>query len=345
MNSLHKTLAPLALLALAGSAVAAQPDLIKPDLAGHITRQDGWVAYQVPKIAGSGVACCFQMHGRHVLQSGCDLEGNTWGNSDDEPRAAQAAGDALDVYLRVSHGKIDKVRAFSASCPVRDADKVRWLDNVAPAASVAFLTGAAAATPPEDIFDAELAALAMHAEPAATPALRDLSGQSHPHKVREQALFWLGQMRGAEGAQVVEHAATTDADPELRAHAVFVLSESHGVDGYATIHRIAQVDPSGHVREQALFWMAQTGDTRARNDITAAIDKETSKDVREQAVFALSQLKEGEADAALIALVRGSYPRDVKQQALFWLGQSGSDEAIKFLDDVLSRQARKSVDG
>jgi HEAT repeat protein len=91
--------------------------------------------------------------------------------------------------------------------------------------------------------------------------------------------------------------------------------------------------------------MAQTGDARARNDITAAIGKETSKDVREQAVFALSQLKEGEADAALIALVRGNYPREVKQQALFWLGQSGSDEAIRFLDDVLTRQAAKSIDG
>jgi len=339
MILLQKILAPVVLLMLAGNATAAEPDLGK-----RIAQQDGWVAYQVPKTADGGVACCFQMHGKHVVQSGCDLEGNSWGNSDDQ-RPPQATADALNVYFRVSHGKIDKVRAFSASCPVRDADKLRWLDNVAPQASVAFLAASTAATPNEDIFDAELAALAMHADPAATPALRDLSTQSHPRKVREQSLFWLGQMRGVEGAQVVEHAATTDADPELRAHAVFVLSEAHGVDGYAAIHRIAQSDSSAHVREQALFWMAQTGDARARNDITAAIGKENSKDVREQAVFALSQLKEGEADAALIALVRGSYPRDVKQQALFWLGQSGSDEAIRFLDDVLTRQASKSVDG
>jgi len=339
MIMLQKTLSCVALLMLAGNAAAAVPDL-----AGRIAQRDGWVAYQVPKVADGGMACCFQTRGKHVQQSGCDLEGNNWGNSDDQ-RPPQGTSDALDVYLRVSHGKVDKVRAFSASCPVRDADKVRWLDDVAPQASVAFLAAATAATPSEDIFDAELAALAMHADPAATPALRDLSGQSHPHKVREQALFWLGQMRGAEGAQVVEHAATTDADPELRAHAVFVLSETHGVDGYAAIHRIALSDASGHVREQALFWMAQTGDARARNDITAAIGKETSKDVREQGVFALSQLKDGEAEAALIALVRGSYPREVKQQALFWLGQSGSDEAIKFLDDVLTRQAAKSVDG
>jgi len=336
MILLQKTLAPLALLMLAGNAAAAEPDL-----ATRIAQKDGWVAWQVPKAADGGIACCFQMHGKHVLQSGCDLEGNTWGNSDDQ-RPLQRTGDALNVYFRVSHGKVDKVRAFSASCPVRDADKVRWLDNVAPQASVAFLAASTAATPSEDVFDAELAALAMHADPAATPALRDLSAQSHPRKVREQSLFWLGQMRGADGAQIVEHAATTDPDPELRAHAVFVLSEAHGVDGYAAIHRIAQSDQSGHVREQARFWMAQTGDARARNDITAAIGKETSKDVREQGVFALSQLKEGEAEGALIALVRGNYPRDVKQQALFWLGQSGSDEAIKFLDDMLARQPAKA---
>ena len=84
---------------------------------------------------------------------------------------------------------------------------------------------------------------------------------------------------------------------------------------------------------------------RARADITAAIGSETADEVREQGVFALSQLKEHEADAALIALVRGNYPRKVKQQALFWLGQSGSDDAMKFLDDVLSRQTPRRSEG
>lgn len=340
MSIFHKTIAPIALLVLAGAATAAAPDLAK-----RVVQQDGWVAYQVPKMADGGIACCFESHGRHALQAGCDLDGHTWSMGTVDEHRPMLASDALDVYLHVNRGQVDKVRAFSASCPVRDADKVRRLDDVSPQASIAFLAASTVATTSEEIADAELAALAMHADAGATTVLRDLSGQSHPHKVREQALFWLGQERGADGAQIVEHAATTDGDPELRAHAVFVLSEAHGVDGYAAIHRIAQSDPSGHVREQALFWMAQTGDARAKDDITAAIGKETSKDVREQAVFALSQLKDHEADAALIALVRGNYPREVKQQALFWLGQSGSTEAIKFLDDVLSRQAAKSVDG
>lgn len=340
MSIFHNTLSPIALLLLAGNAAAAAPDLAK-----RVVQQDGWVAYEVPKVADSGIACCFESHGKHVTQPGCDLDGRSWSNGIIDDHRMLQASDALDIYLHVSHGQVDKVRAFSASCPVRDADKVRRLEDVAPQTSIAFLAASTAATASEDMADAELSALAMHADPAATAALHDLSGQSHPRKVREQSLFWLGQMRGADGAQIVEHAATTDGDPELRAHAVFVLSEAHGVDGYAAIHRIAQSDPSDHVREQALFWMAQTGDARAKDDITAAIGKEASKNVREQAVFALSQLKDHEADAALIALVRGNYPREVKQQALFWLGQSGSTEAIKFLDDVLSRQAARSVDG
>jgi HEAT repeat protein len=89
--------------------------------------------------------------------------------------------------------------------------------------------------------------------------------------------------------------------------------------------------------------MAQTQDARAQKDIIAAIEKDQSDKVREQAVFALSQLKDDQADAALIALVRGNYPRKVKEQALFWLGQSGSNEALKFLDEVLTKQPAQAA--
>ncbi|HSE12949.1 MAG TPA: HEAT repeat domain-containing protein [Rudaea sp.] len=340
MNIFHRTLSPLALLVIAGSASASEADLAK-----RIAQQDGWIAYQVPMIADAGVPCCFEWHDKRAHRGECDLEGRNWNIGTNDGERAQAVSDTLDVYLRVAHGRIEKVRAFAATCPVRDADKVHWLDGVEARPSIVLLGGVAAATTSQDIADNAIAAVALHADVAATPALGELAGSSHPRKVREQALFWLGQLRGADGAHIVEHVATTDGDAELRAEAVFALSQAHAVDAYAAIHRIAQSDPSEHVRGQALFWMAQTGDARAKDDITVAIGKETSKDVREQAVFALSQLKDHEADAALIALVRGNYPREVKKQALFWLGQSGSNEAMKFLDGVLSRGAEKAIDG
>ena len=307
------------------------------DLSKRILQQDGWVAYDVPMSAAVGSPCCYEHHGHIMHTTTCELDGRSWTVGRDDHDRANAEG-TLTVYLRVAHGEVDKVRAFAANCALSDGERARRIDPVVPADSVAFLARLANAATTHDIVDEEVAALSMHADAAAVPSLAQLADTSHPRKLREQALFWLSQAGGAAGAQIIEHTASADADPELRAQAVFDLSQVHDADGYAIILRIAQTDRSEHVRSQALFWMAQMGDDRARADITAAIGKESSEEVREQGVFALSQLKDHEADAALIALVRGNYPRKVKEQALFWLGQSGSDDAMKFLDDVLSRQ-------
>lgn len=339
MTFFVKGLPCLALMSIACSALAAEPELSK-----RIAQQDGWVGYHVPMVADAGTPCCFEWHGKNPTHAACELEGRNWNISiSDDPGMPKS--DTLNVYLRVAHGQIEKVRAFGDSCALKDADRVHWLDDVSSADSVALLARAAAAASAEDTADADLTAMALHADASATPALAQLADSTHRQQLREQALFWLGQARGAAGAQIVEHAATTDPDPEFRANAVFALSQSHGTDAYATILRIAQTDASDHVREQALFWMAQTEDARAQKDIIAAIEKDPSDDVREQAVFALSQLKDKQADTALIALVRGHYPRKVKEQALFWLGQSGSNEALKFLDEVLSKQPAQAAKG
>lgn len=315
----------------------------EPGLSTRITQQDGWAAYQVPMAADAGTPCCYEWHGKVVSHASCDLDGGSWGMSSSD-KANATVVDQLNVYMHATHGQIDKVRAFAASCTVKDPERVRWLEKVDAADSVALLARIAA-TAPEETADAEVSAMALHAEDSATAALVHLADSTRARRLREQALFWLGQARGIAGAQYIEHVATTDVDPELRANAVFDLSESHAVDAYAAIHRIAQNDASEHVREQALFWMAQMNDARARNDIVAAIEKDASDSVREQAVFALSQLKDDQADAALIALVRGHYPRKVKEQALFWLGQSGSTPALNFLDEVLSKKSARASDG
>jgi len=339
-QSLAAALGTFTLALCFSAAHASQAELSK-----QILQHDGWVAYDVPMAAAAGAPCCYEHHARDASHATCELEGRSWSMGRNDHDRTTLVDGTLTVYLRVAHGNVDKVRAFASSCALSDADRARRLEAVVPADSVAFLAQLANAAATHDIVDEEIAALSMHADAAAVAALAQLADANHPRKLREQALFWLSQTGGAAGAQIIERVATTDADAELRAQAVFDLSEAHAVDGYVIIKRIAQTDASEHVRSQALFWMAQMGDARVRVDITAAIGSEVSDEVREQGVFALSQLKDHDADAALIALVRGSYPRKVKQQALFWLGQSGSDDAMKFLDDVLSHQAQRSNDG
>jgi hypothetical protein len=339
MNANIKAVAAFVFLLNVGAVFAGETGLSK-----RVVQQDGWATWQVPMSEGAGMPCCLEWHQRDVARTQCDLDRRSWNisRSDDDLRPATA--DNLSVYAHVSQGRIDKVRAYAASCAIRDADKIRHLDPVQPADSVALLEGIAGDWN-EDRGDTALASMAMHADKSAMAALERLTGSSHPRKLREQALFWMGQARGADGATFIERVATAEADPELRANAIFALSQSHGTDAYASIRRIAQNDASEHVREQGYFWMAQMGDKRAKDDIFAAIASEKSDNAREQAVFALSQLKEGDAEAALIALVRGSYPRKVKEQALFWLGQSGSTQAIDFLDEVLTRSSKNPASG
>ena len=304
------------------------------ELESRITASDGLVAYSVPMVDGVQAPCCYTIHGRAVLQKGCNLDGRggSFGIIDDDRKAA--FDDTLTVYLRVEHGHIGRVQALGASCPVQSVSTVRWIASVDPASSIAMLSSLVDRNATGDPDDHGLVALAYHADAAATRSLAVHAEASHRRKEREQALFWLGQTRGVEGADVIERYATTDADPKLREQAIFALSQSNAPDAYAHILAIAHKDPAEHVRSQAYFWLAQMDDARAKDDIIAALKSESSDEVREEVVFALSQL-EDTADEALIEVLRGDFPRAVKKQALFWLGQSGSPEAMAYFDEAL----------
>jgi hypothetical protein len=316
-----------ALLALAASTASGA------SLESQVLAQDGWTGYRVPMVESAGRLCCFRWEHGDVENTGCDLDSRSWHfGSSDKPGQPQSDGQ-LAVYLHVEHGRIDRVHAMSNTCPVRSAKPVHWLDGAAPAESVALLARSAG-TDKDDGANV-LAAIAYHGDAAATSTLGAFAKAGEPGERRRNALFWLGQARGAAGADIIERAATTDPDPSLREHAIFALSQSHAPNAYPKILAIAQTDASARVRSQGLFWLAQMHDPRARTDIVARIKADPSRETREQAVFALTQLKDGENDAALIALIEGDYPKETKKQALFWLGQSGSAKAIAYFDKVL----------
>lgn len=329
-----KRLLALVLLTLGTSAGSAAD--AADSLASRVEQADGWVAWDVPMVADAGDPCCWS--GRDDRASGrigCDLDDRNRGFSTSDRPKPPSTG-TLTVYAHVAHARIDDVRAFEAACPVRASGTIRRIGGVAPADSIGLL-GDWMDTPDAKHDELALGAIAYHADPAATRMLAARAEPSHDRKQREDALFWLGQARGVDGAAIVERYATTDGDAKLREHAIFALSQSHAGDPYERIHAIAGSDPADHVRSQALFWMAQMHDKRAARDITSAIGGDASASVREQGVFALSQIEGGEGDDALIALLRGNYPRDVKKQALFWLGQSGSPRAMQYFDEALTK--------
>jgi hypothetical protein len=324
----------LALAATLGSTtVLADESALRGQLAG----QDGWVGYKVPIAAAAGSPCCYSGDIDGAMRKArCDLDTGEGGFVSGDSTAE--ASSQMSVYWHVSQGRADQVRAFSADCPVTSRQPVRWIDTVDPGDSIKAIAGWIDGNGDRHHDDTPaLAAIAMHADEEATRTLIGLAGAAGDMERRKDAIFWLGHLRGSQGADFVEKVARADPSPDLREHAVFSLSQSKEKDAYPRVRAIAQRDASGDVRGKALFWMAQMHDPRAKADILAALNGEKDDDVREQAVFALSQLGDDAATAALIAVVRGDYPRPVKEKALFWLGQAGTDEALAFLDQILAK--------
>lgn len=328
MNRIHGWFAIGLVLAAAGAGAD------ESTLRMRIVAGNGWAGYHVAMIPGAGAPCCYSGGRGAVKKSECDLDTRDGSFVSDDSGPIRS-GD-LSIYWHTSNGKLDQIKAFAADCPVRSLEAIRWIDPVDPKDSVAStLAWIESAGTYRDSM--ELAALALQADPSASTALIALTAPEKSTEMRKDAIFWLSHVRGTDGADFVGKIALNDPTIEIREHAVFSLSQSHAKNSYERIRAISREDDSPEVRGKALFWMAQMQDPRAAADIDAALTTDISEEVREQAVFALSQLGDGKAAPALIAVVRGNHPRSVKEKALFWLGQSDSDEAIAFLDEVLTK--------
>lgn len=295
---------------------------------------EGWARWSVPMQAVSATVCCSALDGEYSDgQRGCTLDSDGGGLM--FSRSAPGSADTqLWVYVKQHRGKPVALRSVGESCPVEGAATVATLASATPAASLAFLEGVLA-DGGKRLADDALTAIALHAEARATEVLAAASAPAQPRKQREQALFWLGELRGEAGLPSVLR-AVEDRSPAIRGHALFVLSQSPLPQARSVLRERVQADPAPEVRGQALFWLAQVDDETALEAGLALLADPRHSEVHDEAVFALSQLPKGKGDEAMIAIITGDFPRPAKKQALFWLGQSGSDAALRFIDTMLA---------
>ena len=151
---------------------------------------DGWHVWRVQGAAGGANACCYRWRGSNISTQGCDLDGRhrdsiSLGECD-------IAGDQLSVYVRVDAGRVTRIRALTANCPLTTRTAVNDMGEVDNNASVAWLLRQVDADSRVAV-DA-LAAISAHAGDDAFVALTSLlEDRDRRQKTREQALFWLAQ--------------------------------------------------------------------------------------------------------------------------------------------------------
>jgi len=333
MRFVHRSIPVVLLAPLFGLASAQSAELKLP--------REGWVSWQVAAVEDAPAWCCWDdSRGRDGSPKACKLDiSDGFGIQD-----RGATTDSVKVYARVTAGKVDRLQALSAGCPVETQTPVQELGEVTADDSARWLVdyarqNAAEPTRHHSLGESALAALALHRGRVALDALGQFSRDTRV-ETRKWSVFWLSMVRGSEGADITSSVMFNDAEAEVRKHAAFALAQTRTPRAAADLIRQGNTDKVADVRAQAWFWLAQTGAANAEQSIEAAIRKDADEEVREQSVFALSQLPGDRAVKALIEVAQDqSLSRAQRKRAIFWLSQSQSDAAQAYLEKVLARNS------
>ena len=311
-----------------------------------------WIGYSVPVVDGERTMCCFNAgdggsSGRFSDGSGCcgmcRLEPSVSTSMTTRPPQSQGVvklegSSQMAVLLRVSAGRVERVRVFSEDCQLDAGGRpVIWLENARPADSVAYLESlvAAQAEPRDRVGDGAISAIALHGDPAADAALERLLAVSQPEHVRRSVPFWLGNTRGRRGLDILRRVVREDPSTDVRKKAVFGISQSKEATAADTLIEAARGNEQTAVRGEAIFWLGQKAGQKASAAIVERIDQDPDTEVKKRAVFALSQLPKDEGVPLLIRVARTNTNAVVRKQAMFWLGQSRDPRAIDFFAEIL----------
>jgi HEAT repeat protein len=102
------------------------------------------------------------------------------------------------------------------------------------------------------------------AAPDPWPALLDLSrSRSLDRRVREQAIFWLGQSAAREATEGLTALAVGDETTEVQKAAVFALSQRDEPERIDRLIGVARTHSNPEVVKSAVFWLADSEDERA----------------------------------------------------------------------------------
>lgn len=283
-----------------------------------------WIGYAMPRIPGGGR--------RWNGDSRCGTLYLEDGREDHDHGGAEAG--TFLVLLRVAGAEVVKVRAVSTDCDV-DAGglDVHAFSSVEPRQSLDLLVDLADRG--RRLAAETLFAIAFHDEPAADAILERVALGDLDWGRENQAVLWLGSLRGRPGFEILERLARTSDDAGLRHDVTFGLHVSRLPEALEVLIAMARRDASRRVRRQALFWLSQEAGRRAVEEIERATEEDPDLEVKKYAIFALSQLPPDQGVPLLVRHARTHPHPEVRKKAMFWLGQSGDERALDFFEEIL----------
>lgn len=216
---------------------------------------------------------------------------------------------------------------------------VYWLGRATADESLDFLDKAYAATEDEQARKSLHFAVSSHLGPRPVDILKKASLGPGPAKVRESAVFWLGNIGDARSFAALKDVYGREKEGSVKKQVVFALQLSKQKEALEELIRIAKHESDADLRKNAIFWLGQKASTETVKALTDIVGSSAEEDpIKDQAVFAISQLPKERSVPLLIDIARKNKTASIRKKAIFWLGQSGDPAALAFFEEILLKK-------
>ncbi len=173
--------------------------------------------------------------------------------------------------------------------------------------------------------------------------LKDIALNHKSTKVREEAIFWIGQNGGKDELPFFEKLVFNNTNKGINKKAVFAISQLRGIEKVKVLKKVVKEHKNEDIQKEALFWIGQTGGEGILDYLKDLARNHSSKKIRKSAIFGISQNESKKKLDILIDLAENSKDTETRKEAIFWIGQSKSEKAYKFISkNIFSAKDEKT---
>jgi HEAT repeat protein len=175
----------------------------------------------------------------------------------------------------------------------------------------------------------------------AQPVVRRLAESDEtPSRVRDKAIFQLGQRQSPENAQFLRalfaRLPKAERYDDTRKGILFSLSQMKGAGNDRWLLGVAaDASQSTAVRKHALWTAGEAG--VGSDEFIPLYDRMTDRPLKEQLIWVLSESRDRAAADKLIDIARNERDPELRKKAIFWLGQMHDPRVQQLLLDIINK--------
>jgi hypothetical protein len=148
-------------------------------------------------------------------------------------------------------------------------------------------------------------------------------------EVKQQAVYWLGQVDGSKALVALQDILRTSKSTDLQQSALFALSQNKDAKANQILRDYAmRTDISSDVRSAAIHFLGQAKDDANYAFLKDMFNKVSDSDGKEQIIYSIAQRNTAESAEWLMNIVMDERQDvDIRNQALYWAANSDRKNA------------------